>query len=249
MNFNLSEYSDPAIYDDENFAFEPDGPYLARLATQLGGPLLEIGCGTGRLTIPLAEQGFSITGLDVVPGMLERARHKAKGLAIEWIEADARDFQLGRQFNLIFTMGCFQHFLERADQEAVLRNVREHLTAEGRFVFVVFFPSLDSLEDAAEKEWFRYTNHAGQDVVVSGTDEYDPLRQIKTETAIRRWINAAGEAEVRYAPLQQRFFFPQELDALLHYNGLEVVGRYGDFDERPLAADDGIMIFVCRKTG
>jgi SAM-dependent methyltransferase len=244
---NLIEYSDPALYDDENPSFEPDGPFFHRLAAECGGPVLELGCGTGRITIPLAQHGIAITGLDVVPGMLEQARHKAGNLPITWIEADARAFRLPTRFNLIFASGCFQHFLERPDQEAVLRQVRDHLTPGGLFVFNVFFPHADSLEDADEQVWFTFTNANGQEVTVSGTDQYDALRQIKTETAIRRWINASGQPEVRYAPLAQRLFFPQELEALLHYNGFTVIERYGDYDPRPLAHDDSLMIIVCRK--
>jgi 2-polyprenyl-3-methyl-5-hydroxy-6-metoxy-1,4-benzoquinol methylase len=74
---NLIEYADPQIYDLENSAFEPDGPFLLEIAGRAGNPVLELGCGTGRLTIPMAQAGVEITGLDVVPGMLERARGKA----------------------------------------------------------------------------------------------------------------------------------------------------------------------------
>lgn len=244
---NLIEYADPALYDDENTSFEPDGPFFRALIERIGQPALELACGTGRLTIPLAQHGFTITGLDIVPGMLSRARHKAGDLPIRWIEADARTFQIDQSFKVIFAVGFFQHLLERPDQEAVLRRVRAHLAPGGVFAFNVFFPHADSLEEAAtEQEWFRFTNAAGQEVIVTGTDHYDPIRQVRTETAIRRWTDTAGQEIVRRAPLQQRLFFPQELDALLHYNGFTVIERYGNYNGRPLANDDRLMILVCQ---
>lgn len=98
---NLEEYADPVIYDLENSKFEPDGPFYLALAQRFSGPVLEIGCGTGRITIPLAEHGLDVTGLDIAPQMLERAKHKAQNLLIRWVEADARTFHLGTQFGFI----------------------------------------------------------------------------------------------------------------------------------------------------
>jgi SAM-dependent methyltransferase len=79
---NLEDYEDPVIYDDENKDFEPDWPFYLSLAQQVSGSVLEMGCGTGRVTIPLAQKGIDMTGLDIVPGMLARAQEKAGDLPI-----------------------------------------------------------------------------------------------------------------------------------------------------------------------
>jgi SAM-dependent methyltransferase len=126
---NLAEYDDPAIYDQETPSFEPDGPFYLALAQRFGGPVLELGCGTGRNTIPLARRGVDITGLDLAPRMLEHARRKAPDLPITWIESDVRSFHLGGRFRFIFESGAtFQHLLARPDQEAMLARVREHIS-------------------------------------------------------------------------------------------------------------------------
>ena len=246
---NLEDYEDPVIYDDENKDFEPDGPFYFSLAKQMDGSVLELGCGTGRVTIPLAQQGVDMTGLDIVPGMLGRAREKAGDLPIRWIEADIRDFHLGERFGLIFTSGSvFQHLVERHEQEKMLACVREHLTPDGLLALDLLYPSRSTMEDADEKEWFSYDNEAGQTVRVTGIDEYDPIRQIKHETAYRHWIDDEGQEIIKRARFSLRLIFPQEMAALLHYNGFSIVHRYGDWDRSPLTAESQNMIYVCKNT-
>lgn len=248
INFNnLEEYTDPETYDLESKDFEPDGPFFLALAQRVGGPVLELGCGTGRIIIPLAQQGIDITGLDIVPEMLVRARDKSKGLPIRWVEADARTFHLEKQFHLIFEAGTFQHFLSRNDQEAVLARVHEHLAPEGCFAFSVGFTRPKLMTNAEMHDWFSYVNENGQEVRVSGTYEYDPVRQISIETAYRRWRDTESQEVVRRTPLALRHFFPQEMEALLHYNGFVVSERYGDWDSSPLTNESQVMIYVCRN--
>jgi SAM-dependent methyltransferase len=246
---NLDEYADPVLYDLENNHFEPDGPFYLALARRFDGPVLELGCGTGRITIPLAQQGIDITGLDLVPQMLERAKRKSDNLPIYWLEADVRNFSLGRQFRFIFESGAtFQHMLARPDQEALFARVRAHLEPQGYFVVGAVMPNGDLMaNEVTEQEWFSYTNDQGQVVRVSGTQHYDPLKQIKTETAYRRWRNSEGQEVVRCAPLMLRYTFPQEMEALLYYNKFAIVERYGDTDFSPLTAESKHMFYVCQK--
>jgi SAM-dependent methyltransferase len=249
-NSNLEEYADPVLYDLENRSFEPDGPFFLQLAQQIGGAVLEVGCGTGRITIPLAQQGIDMTGLDVVPQMIERARQKAPGLSIRWVHADARSFRLERRFRLIFESGAvFQHLLTREDQEAFLARASVHLEPGGRLVIGSIVPTAEMMEtDEAEQAWFSYRNENGQEVHVSGTQHYDPMTQIKTETAVRRWQEVDGSEQLRVAPLRLRYTFPQEVQTLLHYNSFTIVERYGDWDRTPLTGDSKYMIFVCRQS-
>jgi len=132
---SLEEFADPHNYDIEDNSDAGIAFYTA-LAQETGGPVLEIACGTGRVSIPIARLGFTVTGLDIVPGMLELARSKSADLPARWVEGDARTFDLGAQFRLIFLTGnAFQAFLTRADQEALLERVRAHLHDEGLFAF------------------------------------------------------------------------------------------------------------------
>lgn len=244
---NLADYADPFLYDVENADEEPVGSFLLPLAQQADGPLLELGCGTGRYTLYLTRLGFTVTGLDIVPGMLARARQKADDLPVNWVEADVRSFQLAEKFAFIFETGAvFEHLLTRPDQEAFLTRVREHLADDGRFLLTALFtkaPYMASSDD--EEAWFEYDAGDGRYVTVSGINQYDAVNQIRHETAYRRWQNANGETVTTVAPLALRSYFPQELENLLHYNGFTVEARYGNWDFSPLTETSPMLIFLC----
>lgn len=246
---NLADYTDPLLYDRENADEEPIGSFLLKLAQQTNGPILELGCGTGRFALYLARHGYTVTGLDVVPGMLARARQKAGSLPVRWVEADARQFQLSEKFSFIFEVGAmFEHLLNRPDQELFLANVRRHLTENGRFLLSAVFTKPAYMTSSDEEEdWFEYEAGDGRLIKVSGITSYDAVNQVRHETANRRWQDDAGATITRTAPLALRSYFPQELENLLHYNGFHVEARYGNWDFSLLTADSPMLIFLCSK--
>src|ERR1051326_443904 len=91
MDDNLQEFSNPDLYDAEN-RWSADDEFYLNLALQIGGPILDVACGTGRLTRAIAEKNINVTGIDIMSGMLARARLLSEKLNIEWIQADCREF-------------------------------------------------------------------------------------------------------------------------------------------------------------
>jgi SAM-dependent methyltransferase len=242
-------YADPETYDLEGGEFELDGTVLLDLALQAGGPVLELGCGTGIVTIPLAERGVDVTGLDVAPQMIERAKFKAGHAPVRWVVADARSFSLGKQFALIYTAGAvFQHLLTRPDQEAMLARVREHLLPGGHFVMDVGFRHpryLIDLPDAVE--WYTYTDARGRTVQVSGTDHFDHLKQLWTQTMYPRVQDEPGAGPLPPVELVLRYLMPQEMEALLHHNGFAILARYGGWEGSPQTDECHTHIYLCAK--
>lgn len=247
---NLDEFADPDTYDIE-CSDDTGVAFYSALAQETGGPVLEIACGTGRVSIPIAQLGFAMTGVDIVPGMLDRARSKSAGLPTRWVEGDARTFDLGEQFRLIFVTGnAFQAFVSRADQEALLKRAHVHLHDGGLFAFETRNPRwTDLVTRDGEEAWQTYTDRhrsGGRDVRISKTQAYDHLTQILHWTAYRRW--SEGEHErTRVTRTALRYTFPQELEALLHYNGFDLIRQYGDWNMEPLTAESTSIIVVCRK--
>ena len=268
---NLEAYADPDNYDLEDNSDTGTAFYTA-LAQETGGPVLEIGCGTGRVSIPIVRLGFAVTGLDIVSGMLEKARRKSADLPIQWVEGDARAFDLGQQFRLIYLTGnTFQAFLTRADQEALLENVRTHLEDEGLLAFETRNPRWANmtstgdderapmhppdnglfalLETRDQEEDFRiYTDINGREVRISMTQAYDHVAQVLHWTAYNRWLED-GQLQTRVGRIAVRFTFPQELEALLYHHGFTIIRQYGDWNLEPLLATSKSIIVVCRKSG
>ena len=253
-NEQLTEYDDGAGYDLENGTAGPDLQYYLALARAVGGPGLDLACGTGFLTIPFAELGLAMTGVDIAPAMLDHARIKADTLPIRWLHADCRTLDLGEQFRLVTLTGnAFQEFRTRADQEGLLGAVRRHLAPDGVFAFETRFPRVSTLLTAAalaggwseETTWRQYADAQGRPVSVTTAQRHDALRQTVEYVIYQRW-QEDGKEQVKTERTILRFVYPQEMEALLHHNGLTIRDAYGDWDRQPLTADSPRMIYVCQ---
>lgn len=246
----LEGYKDAEAYDLEDGGYDADYPLTNQLAQSLGGPILDLACGTGTMAIRFAQQGYQVTGVDIVPEMIKLAGQKAaaQSLSIEWVAADARAFQLGKQFPFIYLIGnAFQHFLTRADQEALFARVREHLLPDGRFLFCTRNPSPRNLLEGRFSEPQTYVEADGTKLIASEQPTYDAITQIQHYTFYNQWIFLDGRQEEKTYRTALRYVFPQEMEALLFYNGFQIEACYGNWGQEPLTADSPYMIYVCQK--
>jgi len=249
---NLEEFTDPANYDLEQTArSQRRVAYHVELALRQGGPVLELGCGTGIVAIPIAQRGLAVTGIDLAPAMLAHARRKsaALGLDAEWVEADARTLDLGRRFRLVVLTGHgFQAFLTRADQDALLAAVARHLAPGGLFAFDTRNPPGHDLASIVDDEpEADYTSVEGRHVRVSYSQRYDAAAQVMHWTTHRRW-HEDGRDERRDTRIACRFTDAAELESLLRAHGFEVVERHGDWDRSPFMPAGEELIVVCRRS-
>ena len=247
---DLSFFADAVL--DEVVSGEPqiDGTILLDLARQAHGPILELGCGYGRITLPLAQRGVEdLTGLELSEPSLAHARSRTGNLPIRWVEADMRDFHLNRHYAFIFARGAvFNFMLTRKDQEAMLSRVYEHLADGGQFLFdnLLMQPAqmVDELEETA---WYTMTHPNGRQIHASGTQWFDHVQQWYVQRCHERWDNTDGELVRPAWQLTLRYIMPQEMEALLHYNGFKVTARYDDYLGNPASPDEFAHIYLCEK--
>jgi 2-polyprenyl-3-methyl-5-hydroxy-6-metoxy-1,4-benzoquinol methylase len=191
---------------------------LAQEAASLGQGVLELGCGTGRVTIPMAQAGVRVTGLDNAAPMLEIARRKAAsaGVNVTWVESDMAAFRLEERFGLVtIPFRSFLLLLTVEAQKSCLACIREHLVEGGRLALNFFNPDPALIAATGASE---------------GDDQlYGPL--------ITR-----SERNLR-----MRYVFPDEMRGLLTSAGFQVEALYGWFDRRPFGDDSDEMVWVARK--
>ena len=247
---DLSFYADAVL--DELVSGEPkiDGTILLDLAQQAQGPILELGCGYGRITIPLAQRGVQdLTGLELSAPSLAYARQRAGDLPIQWVEADVRNFHLNRRYAFIFARGdVFNFMLTRIDQEAMLAGVREHLADGGQFLFDTLIGRPDHMvSELEETHWYTLTHPNGRQIYASGRGWYDYMQQWYIQHCHEHWDSADGELVRPPWQLTLRYIMPQDLETLLHYNGFTVVGRYSDYKGDPISQEEPGYIYLCEK--
>lgn len=237
-----------------------DMPFYVDLAREIGGPVLEIGCGTGRVLLPIARAGIEIHGLDQSPAMLDVLKAK---LASEPEEirrrvtlhaGDMRHARLGRKFPLVtIPFRPLQHMHTIVDQLAALRTAVLHLSDEGKLAFDVFYPKFDSLlseidEERFEMEWAVEGKPGTIIRRFYRKDSVDKIHQSFSGTFIYRSFEGDRLVHEETAPLHMTWYMYPQLRALFLLVGLEIVEEYGSFAKAPLDNAATEMIFVLRKS-
>jgi SAM-dependent methyltransferase len=246
-----SIYADAQHYDLlAQMTAPPDLPFYRRLVQEHGGPVLEIGCGTGRVLLELCKRGVEGVGVDRAAPLLARAAAKAaaSGLAPRLVEADFRDFDLGRTFPLVlFPYNAFNHLLELEDVDRCLSSLRRHMDGESLLVIDTFNPDPTALclEPKPARRILRYLDPpSGEEVILYETNAYDAATQVNRIT----WSYCIGGREgARVDELRMRVFFPRELDALLRGGGFAMVDKLGDYDGKPFGARTPKQLMLCRR--
>jgi SAM-dependent methyltransferase len=254
---SLAHYEDPAYYEATYGRRRNDVDYYVALARRRGGPVLEYGIGNGRVAIPMARAGVDVLGVDHSRPMLADLRARLVREAAEVRRrvvarrGDMRRVRLGRRFELVLaTFNTVLHLYARPDVERFLARVRAHLAPGGRFVADLAVPSLSDLVRGPSHPFhaprFRHPTSGG---LVKNREvfDYDPVRQVLFVSMQFEPVDDPAGAWT--TPFAHRQFFPAEWEALLHYNGLDVVEAHGDFSGGPLDADSDVMILHARRRG
>lgn len=225
---------------------------------EFGDPVLELGCGTGRITMALARMGMRVTGLDLSERMLERATRKRSMLYTEerervhLVQGDMAKFDLGEKFRLIIIpFRPFQHLLEVKQQMACLDCVRKHLMLGGRLILDVFQTDAERMHDPVhmrETPVAEYKTNDGRHVrITERIAAFHRAEQINDVEMIFAIEHPGGKKERLVFAWPLRYFFRYEVEHLLARCGFRVKALYGDFDRTPLADSSPEMIFVAQS--
>jgi SAM-dependent methyltransferase len=243
--------------DYEAAGYDHDIDFYVEAARRAGGPVLELGCGTGRILLPTARAGVPIVGVDSSSAMLDRlAGHLETEPAevrdrIRTALADVRTLDLGERFSLVTApFRVMQHLVERADQRAFLAAVSRHLAPDGEFVFDCFQPDFEAIASPPHMsvDIERTDLESGRLIRRVARAEHTPEDQ--TFTVHLEWMLGETDApnfEERSTETELRWYTLGELELLLELAGFEIVEAFGHFDGTPFGPGASDQIVRARR--
>jgi cyclopropane fatty-acyl-phospholipid synthase-like methyltransferase len=229
---------DAHIYDGLNSFLTDLHFYKKWMPKDKNSQVLELCCGSGRLTIPLAKMGLKITGVDNSKSMLKNAKMKLKNenLEVTLIEADIRIFDTTNEYDLIFIpFNSIHHLYENKDFFDTLEVVKKHLKDEGIFIFDCYNPNIQYITEAekVKTKIADYSTIDGRNVRIEQTMKYESSTQINRI----EWHYFINNTFHSIQNLDMRMYFPQELDTYLQLSGFELMYKFGNFNEKKFDND------------
>ncbi len=254
---------DAELYDIVYADYVDDIGFYVDEAAAAGGPCLELGCGTGRVLLPVARAGVTVTGLDVSKPMLARLARKVAALPddirsqVTLGEGDMRSFKLDTRFAMIYVpFRAFLHLMQVSDQITALRNIHRHLRPGGRLVLNFFDPSLEyivahsgPIGGALHTTGETFVDpRSGHLLVEWATIQYSQHLQRIDQYFVYDEVDQRGRVVGRlYRNLQLRYMFRWEFEHLLARCGFELVALYGTFDRQPFAQPGQELIWIAEQ--
>jgi SAM-dependent methyltransferase len=244
-------------YDLDQGSYEEDIPFYLALAQRTGSPILEAGCGTGRLVVALARAGYRVVGVEQMPAMLARAQAKlaAAGPRIarraHLVSGDLRTLALDERFALaILAVNTLMHLAEPEEQAEVLRRIFTQLAPGGMLALDLFPPHPDFLAPASGElvlEKVLQDPETGDRVLKFVSRQADYARQVLHTTLIYDRVDAAGRVERTAETFPLRYLYRPEAERMLLEAGFRIEGVYGSYDLDPYDDEGERMLFLARR--
>jgi SAM-dependent methyltransferase len=245
------------FYDADYRDYDDDLQMIVDLAQSAGERALELGCGTGRVLVPLAAVGHLVTGVDRSAALLAQAEQKVKQARlsshVQLVRDDLRTFHIEqRNFDFAYCVSnTLMHLTTQDDQLAVLANTARHLRPDGLLLLDLFNPDIVRLTEVAglqelADQWID--EESGAQVFKWSVRRVDVAHQHQETIFIYEEILPDGRTQKRAIPFTLRFLWPSEAQLLLQMAGFAIEAVYGDFDGNPYDDSSERLIFLARRT-
>jgi SAM-dependent methyltransferase len=241
-------------YDLVNVNVRADIPFYISLAEQAHGPILEIGCGSGRTLLPLAKAGFEVVGLDNSQAMLDRAHQQIDSHSLKNVQlllADMTGFELEARFGLvIIPFNTWLHLPDNQTRSAALQCIRQHMLPGGKLV--IDTPGLESIvevehDGALTLEQSIVIPETGETVLQIASTRLDEKRQVLDVTWIYDRVGVYGSVHRTVVPMPLAYLYPQQIQQLLEENGLTLEAFWGNYERVPYQATSERLIIVAAR--
>ena len=228
----MNLYDLPELYDEQYLRYRDDLGFYLRLAEDYGGPVLELGAGTGRVTAALARAGAEVVGVELSAKMLEKARARlAEANLLERVtlkQGDMRDMRLEQTFPVIIApFNTLMHAYTLADQDVTLQTVRHHLAPGGVFACDLYAPNFTGLDRLRQVREWAHVGGERTELFLYQTRDADA--QLITSRYYLDTVRADGSLTRQTATLTQRYYTRFELERALYQAGFTSLKIYGGF--------------------
>ncbi len=238
------------FYDIEHMRFTEDLDLYSNFAELCGGKILELACGSGRLLLPLAREGYALTGVDTSAAMLERARHhlQAEELAAhcKLLQQDICALHLEQKFRLAFiALGSFGHITTRKDQQRVLASVRTHLSPGATFILDISNADARYMENLTGQVLHQGTWQVEEHMLTHFVSPASsPQQHLLELTHFYEQYQQGGSVQRTTITTRLYLFERNEIELLLEQAGFVIKGIYGDYDLSPYQLESPRMICI-----
>ena len=245
------------FYDDDmgrNVSDEDVHFYIAQCRND--SDVLELGCGTGRVTLPLVKSGRTVLGIDSSAPMLEILRSKAQTVLspnerrrLNWHQADMSDYRGARKFDaIICPYSAFTYLVSDGSRDRALGNVRHNLASGGKFILDVFVPHKEYGSLPNDYVFHDYERRLSNDTVLKRTKTIQQDRQTRINVITRHYefVSPNGAARKELTTVERiRTYEPNELRSVLEKSGFQIRAVFADFRDQPHDEDTRMIAFIC----
>lgn len=244
-------------YDYWESGVEGDLAFILEELKTVNGPVLDIGCGTGRLAIPVAQRRRHTIGIDICPDMIHIANKKRQeSKAKQWLqffEYDMRSFRLHQQFSLIIVAyRTFMHLHTKRDQLNVLRRIRDHLLPTGKAIISFINPTQLLLPELSAfggpmvhlVDSFQIPGQKSHIVIISKTEYLQRSNRLRITFIFNRVYLSSGKKHKEYHSFEYRIIYPDEMKNRIHESGLNIKALYGNFQRASYHENCSELVWV-----
>ncbi len=244
----MDVYINAALYDAIHKQYNADINFISGWAEKIGGPVLELAAGTGRLGIPIVKAGLDYTGIELSPHFVSAGNEKLTPYSNgKIIEGNMQSFDLNQKFNFIFVgFNSFLHNLTDNEAVSCLKRVKTHLKPDGKFLVSVFIPDPSFLYRDPNRLYPVLSSFEFEEQTCSmkETNRYDEETEVNH---ITWYLFRNGKQDSTSFTFDMRLFYPDTMDRLITEAGLVIHKKLGDYENNPLNSESNLQIYLCGK--